>query len=122
MIIFQENVSFDHYFATYPYAMNPPGEPTFHAASRTPNVNGLTFGLLTSNPNLNPLNLAGAGNAFRSIIHFIEDNWLGGKRIGQGSFDTIANSLVQMFDFNQDPSQRQLFLDPATGEVIHVGH
>ena len=57
-----------------------------------------------------------------SIIHFIEDNWLGGKRIGQGSFDTIANSLVQMFDFNQDPSQRQLFLDPATGEVIHVGH
>src|SRR5580658_48884 len=27
VIIFQENVSFDHYFATYPNAMNPPGEP-----------------------------------------------------------------------------------------------
>ena len=65
VIIFQENVSFDHYFATYPNAMNPPGEPAFHAAPRTPNVNGLTYGLLTANPNLNPLNLAGAGNPFR---------------------------------------------------------
>ena len=36
VIIFQENVSFDHYFATYPYALNPPGEPFFHADSRTP--------------------------------------------------------------------------------------
>jgi phospholipase C len=65
VIIFQENVSFDHYFATYPYAMNPPGEPAFHATPRTPNVNGLTYGLLTNNPNLNPLNLAGASNPFR---------------------------------------------------------
>jgi hypothetical protein len=32
VIIFQENVSFDHYFATYPRAANPPGEPAFTAA------------------------------------------------------------------------------------------
>ena len=37
--IFQENVSFDHYFATYPKAANPPGEPTFTAAAGTPKVN-----------------------------------------------------------------------------------
>ena len=29
VVIFQENVSFDHYFATYPHAANPAGEPQF---------------------------------------------------------------------------------------------
>jgi phospholipase C len=52
VIIFNENVSFDHYFATYPQATNPPGEPPFTAASGTPVVNNLaTAGLLTDNPN-----------------------------------------------------------------------
>ena len=32
VVIFQENVSFDHYFGTYPNAANPPGEPRFAAA------------------------------------------------------------------------------------------
>ena len=27
VVIFEENVSFDHYFGTYPNAANPPGEP-----------------------------------------------------------------------------------------------
>jgi phospholipase C len=31
IVIFQENISFDHYFATYPYAKNSPGEPSFLA-------------------------------------------------------------------------------------------
>ncbi|HEY0725657.1 MAG TPA: alkaline phosphatase family protein, partial [Pyrinomonadaceae bacterium] len=42
VVIFQENVSFDHYFGTYPYATNPAGEPSFVAAPNTPSVNGLT--------------------------------------------------------------------------------
>jgi phospholipase C len=50
-----------------------------------------------------------------SIIHFIEDNWLGGTRIGQGSFDGIANSLTQMLDFSNHGVGRKLFLDPTTG-------
>ena len=29
IVIIQENSSFDHYFATYPIAANPPGEPAF---------------------------------------------------------------------------------------------
>ncbi len=65
VIIFQENVSFDHYFGTYPFAFNLPGEPAFHAAKNTPTINGLTLGLLTNNPNLNPANGAGASNPFR---------------------------------------------------------
>lgn len=51
VVIFQENVSFDHYFGTYPYATNPAGEPAFHAAANTPSVNGLGPALLTNNPN-----------------------------------------------------------------------
>jgi phospholipase C len=56
VVIFQENVSFDHYFGTYPNATNPKGEPVFNARPKTPTVNGYTSGLLTNNPNLNPLN------------------------------------------------------------------
>ena len=50
VVIFQENVSFDHYFGTYPHAANTDGVP-FHAAKNTPSVNGLTPALLTANPN-----------------------------------------------------------------------
>ena len=49
-----------------------------------------------------------------SILRFIEDNWLGGKRISPISFDNIAGSLYDMFDFIF-PNQRRLRLDPATG-------
>ena len=50
VVIYQENVSFDHYFGTYPNAANTSGQP-FHAKQGTPSVNGLTPALLTSNPN-----------------------------------------------------------------------
>src|SRR6266436_4471952 len=59
VVIFQENVSFDHYFGTYPHATNPAGEPAFTAKKGTPRVNNLeTSGLLTSNPNgVNPFRM-----------------------------------------------------------------
>ena len=50
VVIFDENVSFDHYFGTYPHAANTDGS-TFHAKPDTPAVNGLTPALLTDNPN-----------------------------------------------------------------------
>ena len=50
VVIFDENISFDHYFGTYPKATNTDGSP-FHAKPGTPKVNGLTPQLLTSNPN-----------------------------------------------------------------------
>lgn len=65
VVIFQENVSFDHYFATYPYATNTDGTP-FHANPGTPDVNGLSGSLLSNNPNANnPANGSGAINPFR---------------------------------------------------------
>jgi phospholipase C len=67
VVIFDENVSFDHYFGTYPFAANLPGEQPFRAAPGTPTVNGLydnvtpagpTGPLLTSSPNgANPLRI-----------------------------------------------------------------
>ncbi|HEY5255139.1 MAG TPA: alkaline phosphatase family protein [Acidobacteriaceae bacterium] len=67
VVIFGENISFDHYFGTYPYATNPNGEPRFVAANNTPAVNGFTSALLNNNPNfLNSAgNGAGAMNPFR---------------------------------------------------------
>jgi phospholipase C len=64
VVIFQENVSFDHYFGTYPNAANTDGQK-FTASPGTPAVNGLlpatassipaslrhSTNLLTSNPN-----------------------------------------------------------------------
>jgi len=67
VIIFNENVSFDHYFATYPHATNPPGEPPFKAAPHTPSVNNLARAhLLTDNPNFtNKDNGGDAAEPFR---------------------------------------------------------
>src|SRR5277367_5653432 len=66
VVIFPENVSFDHYFGTYPKAVNRPGQPRFIAKQGTPAVNGYTDGLLFNNPNaLNSGNGNGATNPFR---------------------------------------------------------
>jgi phospholipase C len=51
VVIFDENESFDHYFGTYPEALNPSGEPSFYAVANTPVVNGYTVALLDGNPN-----------------------------------------------------------------------
>jgi phospholipase C len=53
-----------------------------------------------------------------SVIRFIEDNWLNGQRIGQGSFDSLANSITQMFDFTQIRSNGIVILNPNSGEQI----
>jgi phospholipase C len=58
IVIFQENVSFDHYFATYPDAMNLPDEAPFYASSNTPTINGLSELNLKNNTNLiNPFRM-----------------------------------------------------------------
>jgi phospholipase C len=61
VVIFQENVSFDHYFATYPFAANSSAvEPVFVVAPDTPSVNGLLSGPAAP-PNNPTLNAAGTG-------------------------------------------------------------
>jgi phospholipase C len=79
IVIFGENISFDHYFGTYPVAQNLSGETTFSGDPATPGVNGLTrpldptnmfnplvgVDLLHNNPNLAAGNGTGASNPFR---------------------------------------------------------
>jgi hypothetical protein len=74
-----------------------------------------------------------------STLKFIEDNWLGGARIA-GSFDAIAGSLNNMFDFGwgwdgdgdrdrggdgehrERERNRRLFLNPTTGQRVDDDH
>ena len=49
-----------------------------------------------------------------SITRFIEDNWLSSQRIGQGSYDTIANPINNVFNFTQAPNPK-LVLNASTG-------
>jgi phospholipase C len=68
VVIFNENISFDHYFGSYPNALNPEGEPVFEPAKNTQrDINNLLSSpaLLENNPNLNPANGAAAANPFR---------------------------------------------------------
>jgi phospholipase C len=60
-----------------------------------------------------------------SIINFIEDNWLHGQRIGNGSYDATAGSLDGpggLLDFHvRIPRFRPVILNPTTGEVVSRG-
>jgi phospholipase C len=52
-----------------------------------------------------------------SIIRFVEDNWLNGTRIGNGSFDSIANSIDGMFNWAA-PTSATFTLSPDSGEIL----
>ena len=89
VVIFQENISYDHYFGTYPLAQNNAGDTPFHARRNTPKNNNLLtpldvnnhfqplvgVDLINHNPNSDPnapaapnaskKNGAGAANPFR---------------------------------------------------------
>ncbi|MDR3721123.1 MAG: alkaline phosphatase family protein [Candidatus Acidoferrales bacterium] len=56
---------------------------------------------------------------FSSVVRFIEDNW-GLPRIANGSFDVIAGSVQNMFDFDNKRDDT-VFLDPVTGQVVAIG-
>ncbi len=87
VVIFGENISFDHYFGTYPNAQNNSGETPFSAIPGTPVPNGLVApldptngftplagpSLLTANPNASATgNGASATNPFRLAAQFAE--------------------------------------------------
>jgi phospholipase C len=51
-----------------------------------------------------------------SILRFIEDNWNLG-RLGDQSFDALAGSIMNMFNFN-GPQAQPVFLDPENGLMV----
>ena len=48
-------------------------------------------------------------------MQFIEDNWLGGQRVGNGGADATAGTLDNLFSFRGEPNS-PLFLNTSTGE------
>ena len=40
-----------------------------------------------------------------SVVQFIEDNWLGGQRIGGGAADATAGTLDNMFSFHGEQNR-----------------
>lgn len=52
-----------------------------------------------------------------SVVRFIQDNWLNGRRLGGGSVDATAGSIIDMFDFTKAARTDKLNLDPSTGTV-----
>jgi phospholipase C len=55
-----------------------------------------------------------------SVVRFIEDNWLHGRRLGGGSFDASAGSIMEMFDFHNGGQAPMVLLDPRTGNPLPV--
>ncbi|HKI95573.1 MAG TPA: alkaline phosphatase family protein, partial [Gemmatimonadales bacterium] len=53
-----------------------------------------------------------------SVTRFIEDNWLGGRRLGGGSFDAHTGSIDGMFDFHGTGKNTVLFLDDTLGTPV----
>jgi phospholipase C len=63
-----------------------------------------------------------------SSLRFIEDNWdlsfidgSAAPAAGHGSFDRIAGSVMNMFDFEKTPNKNILVLDGDTGETLFSG-
>jgi phospholipase C len=102
VIIFQENVSFDHYFATYPHSMNGANGTKFTANTHTPSVNGLsTSALLTNNPNsANPYRLDPSQQRTCDITH----SYTGEQKEYNGG---LIDKFVQFSDplFSFDPKE-----------------
>jgi phospholipase C len=114
VVIFDENVSFDHYFGTYPYAKNPPGEPPFHPAPDTPTVNGLTPELLQDNPNSsNPQRLDRSQALTDDMDHDYTDEQ---KAYDGGLLDKFVESVGEgSWPFpNQSPSVVMDYYDGNT--------
>ena len=114
VVLFDENRPFDHYFGTYPRALNLPGERPFHARPHTPRVNGFSADLLLQNPNkYNPVRLSPSEVAQCSQTHdytkeqravnlgamdkFVENNFATGT---QGFASCPDQIVMSYFDGN----------------------
>jgi phospholipase C len=115
VILYPENRSFDHYFGTYPRALNLPGERHFQAKPHRPAINGLGDDLLFGNPKaVNPIRLGptelvecSQSHAYTSeqlsanlgsMDKFVEND--GAKGTQAGSLLCDPNMVMGYFDGN----------------------
>ena len=117
VVIFDENISFDHYFGTYPNAQpNLDGSVFFtNPKNATPIINGLSVtpppglpvgSLLTNNPNA----LTGGSNPFRlDRSQAATCNNSNAYTLGQQAFDS---GLLDQFKLTSATTQCGFFLPP----------
>jgi phospholipase C len=55
-----------------------------------------------------------------SVVQFIEDNWLGGKRIGNASHDATTGSIMNLFNFTPATPAPAVYIDPTTGLKVAI--
>lgn len=109
VVLFDENISFDHYFGTYPHAANLPGEPKFVPLPGTPSVNGLTKDLLTNNPNLfNPKRLDRSQAMTADMDHEYTDEQ---KAFNGGKMDKFVQ-------YTSGGTDRSLVMDYYDGNTV----
>jgi phospholipase C len=104
VVIFQENVSFDHYFGTYPHTQkNKDGSQYFKGPKEgTPHANTLeSSGLLTNNPNgVNPFRIDRSNAATCDENHTYEDEQFAFHGGLMDRFTGIAPSNGKPFSCN----------------------
>ena len=119
VVIFDENNSFDHYFATYPNALpNLDGSVYFgKPKDDTPLINGLTPTLLTNNPN--SLTGAGGSNPFRlDRSQAATCNNSNSYTLEQVAFDS---GLLDKYAVTSATTPCGFFLPPA-GQFLSMGY
>lgn len=111
IVVFQENVSFDHYFGSYPKALNLLGETAFNALPATPSVDGLTEDLLKRNPNkANLIRLAPQQAATCDMDHTYTDEQ---KAFDGGRMDKFVEN-TKPADPKCDPTWVMAYFDGNT--------
>jgi phospholipase C len=111
VVIFQENVTFDHYFATYPNATNPEGEVKFKAKEKTPTVNGITESQAALDQNtVKPFRLDPSQNYTCSMNH--------GYQAEQQAFDSGLMDMFPEFTAHACTSQYPSVQPLGTGIVM----
>jgi phospholipase C len=136
VVIFGENISFDHYFGTYPNAVNSPGDPVFTAATGTPIPNNYVSNpsLLTQNPNLaangavnggngtlasNPFRLTRAQAWTASQDHNYPDEQ---KAFDGGKMDLFPVSVGTANSTAQNAATGTVSTSPATTKALTMGY
>ncbi|MFL6399892.1 MAG: phospholipase C [Nitrososphaeraceae archaeon] len=116
VVIYQENVAFDHYFATYPKAANLDGEPRFSSSPNIPSINGLTTaGLLTNNTNLaNPFRLDRSQATLISLCNPDHDYTALQKSFNGGLMDKFVENSGLRSQKNCDPKLVMGYFDGNT--------
>jgi phospholipase C len=136
VVIFSENNSFDHYFATYPNALNPSGEPAFTPLPNTPSVNGLTPSLIAANPNsTKPFRLSRSQqNRCDNDNHYTDEQTAyhaglldkfpestNGAGCPTGSNMSDGNTVTALWNYAQHFAMSDNFFDTQFGTTV-MGH